>query len=249
MTHVKADGFTTPEPMAAAAKAGADAVGIVLIPGLKRTVTPAKAQTLLATYRAAVNSDNQPQVVGLFGDQPAEEVNAIVERLGLDAVQLCSNEGMAYCAEMTVPVYKVIGVDPEIPISAQLPRIMVLAQRHTMAGHRVVLDAKPSDGDYGGTGRRFDWEMAGRLAQAFDLMLAGGLTPDNVAEAIATVRPWGVDCSSGIETDGHKDIAKVRAYIEAARDADRQHERRGLRRFLAPFRRSKASPRSPRRGA
>ncbi len=237
MTHVKADGFITPEPMAAAAKAGADAVGIVLIPGLKRTVTPAKAQTLLATYRAMLNSGTRPQVVGLFADQPANEVNAIVERLELDAVQLCSGEGMAYCAEMTVPIYKVIGVNPDIPVSAQLPKIMVLAQRHTMAGHRVSLDARPT-GAYGGTGRSFDWEVAAQLAQAFDLQLAGGLAPDNVGVAIATVRPWGVDCSSGIETDGHKDIAKVRAYIEAAREADRKYARRGLRRFLPITRRS-----------
>lgn len=237
MTHVKADGFTTPEPMTAAANAGADAVGIVLIPGLKRTVTPAKAETLLATYRATLNSGNQTKVVGLFGDQPANHVNALAERLDLDAVQLCGAEGMAYCAEIKVPVYKVIGVNPDIPVRAQLPKIMVLAQRHTMAGHRVSLDAKPT-GAYGGTGRSFDWEVAAQLAQAFDLQLAGGLTPANVAEAITTVRPWGVDCSSGIETNGHKDIAKVQAYIEAAREADHKYARRGLRRFLPTTRRS-----------
>ena len=220
MIHVKVCGFITPEPMIAAARAGADAIGINFIPGLKRTVPPTKRESLLDTYRSTLQSQGGPQIVGLFGGQPAKEVNALVERLGLDAVQLCADEGMAYCAEMTVPIYKVIGVNPDVPISAQLPKIMVVAQRHTMAGHRIVLDARPA-GALGGTGRRFDWEVAGQLAQAFDLQLAGGLNPENVSQAVTEVRPWGVDCSSGVETDGHKDVTKVLAFVEAARSADR----------------------------
>ncbi len=231
MTHVKICGFTTVEPMLAAADAGSDAIGLVFVPGLKRTLTAERAEPLMREFRDALGSTPCPQIVGLFGDQPADEVNDFVARLGLDAVQLCADEGMAYCAEMTVPVFRVVGVNPDVPVSAQLPKIMVLAQRHIMAGHRIELDAQPA-GAYGGTGRRFDWELAGGLAEAFAFGLAGGLTPDNVGEAVATVKPWGVSTSSGIETDGAKDPAKVRAFVEAVRAADKAASRRGLRRFL-----------------
>jgi phosphoribosylanthranilate isomerase len=231
MTHVKICGFTTVEPMLAAAEAGSDAIGLVFIPGLERTVTADRAEPLIREFRDGLGSTPRPQIIGLFGDQPADEVNDFVARLGLDAVQLCADEGMAYCAEMTVPVFRVVGVNPDVPVSAQLPKIMVLAQRHIMAGHRIVLDAQPV-GAYGGTGRRFDWKLAEGLAQAFALGLAGGLTPYNVSEAVATVKPWGVDTSSGVESDGTKDLAKVRAFVEAVRATDKAASRKGLRRFL-----------------
>ena len=109
-------------------------------------------------------------------------------------------------------MYKVIGIDPDVPISAQMPRIMVLQHRHQMAGHKIVIDTKVP-GEHGGTGRTFDWDLAADLARGLDFSLAGGLTPDNVGEAVAAVKPWGVDTSSGVETDGEKDVAKVRAFV------------------------------------
>ena len=138
---------------------------------------------------------------------------------------------MGYCAAIRVPVYKVIAIDPEVPIAAQLPKIMVLQQRHTLAGHRIVVDTRVA-GEYGGTGQRFDWALAGELARAFEMSLAGGLSPDNVAEAVASVRPWGVDTSSGVETDGEKDPEKVRGFVRAVREADEAAAPRGLRRLL-----------------
>ena len=219
MTRVQVCGFQTPEPMLAAAEAGADAIGLVLIPGLKRSLAPDQAEQLLADYRQRVGATPGPEIVGLFGGQDAPEVNGLVERLGLDAVQLCADEGMGYAAQMRAPIYKVIGIDPALPRAANLMRAMVLMQRHAMAGHRLVLDTKP-EGIYGGTGQRFDWAIAADLAMAYETGLAGGLTPDNVAGAIAKVRPVAVDASSGVETDGEKDPAKVRAFVEAVRSAD-----------------------------
>ena len=231
MTRVQVCGFQTTEPMLAAAGAGADAVALVLIPGLKRSLSPDQAEALLADYRRALGGKPGPEVVGLFGDQDAAEVNALVERLALDAVQLCADEGMAYAARMRAPVYKVIGIDPALPRAANLMRAMVLMQRHAMAGHRLVLDAKPQ-GVYGGVGQRLDWGVAADLAMAYETNLAGGLNPDNVAEAIAQVRPVGVDASSGIETDGEKDPAKVQAFVEAVRAADRARAPGRLARLL-----------------
>ncbi len=227
MTHVKICGFQTPEAAAVAAEAGADAVGLVFVPTARRRISIEQAGEIVSALR----SHGLREIVGMFANQPAAEVNSAVDRLGLDAVQLCGSEGMGYCREMTVPIYKVIAVDEAIPISAQLPKLMVLLQRHSMAGHRLVLDARV-DGEYGGTGRRFDWELAAEMAQAFEITLAGGLDPDNVAEAVSNVRPWGVDTSSGVEIEGEKDPEKVRAFVRAVRQVDESLRGGGLRRLL-----------------
>lgn len=232
MTHAKVCGFRSAVGAIAAIDAGADAIGLVFVPSAGRRVTVDEASDILREVRAHLAGREQaPEIVGLFADQPAEEVNDAVERLALDSVQLCGSEGMAYAAQMTVPVYKVISIDPNIPISSQLPKVMVLQQRHQLAGHGIVIDTMVA-GEYGGTGQRFDWELAAGLAEGFDMSLAGGLTPDNVGEAVAQVRPWGVDTSSGVETDGEKDPAKIRAFIEAVREADAALARSPLKRLL-----------------
>ena len=219
-THVKICGFQTAEAAIAAVDAGADAVGLVFVPSAHRKLTLEEAEELLRHLRAHVGDGEPPEIVGLFADQPLEDVTNHVRWLGLDAVQLCGAEDVAYASKLDTTIYKVIGVDPEIPISAQLPRIMVLQQRHQLAGHRIVIDTKVA-GEYGGTGRAFDWEIAADLAEGLDMSLAGGLTPDNVADAVTSVRPWGVDTSSGVETDGAKDVDKVRAFVAAVREADK----------------------------
>ena len=86
------------------------------------------------------------------------------------------------------------------------------------AGYMAMLD-KYEQGSLGGTGRTFDWRIAGELASRYDLILAGGLTPDNVGRAVAEVGPWGVDVSSGVETDGVKDAAKIRRFAQEVRRA------------------------------
>ena len=229
MTHVQLCGFQTVGPMMAAIEAGVDAIGLVFVPTARRVVTVAQAGALLEEARAA--GGRLPAFVGLFGDQPSDEVNAIVDELGLDAVQLCGSEGMAYCARMTAPVHKVITIDPETPAAAQLPRVMVAQQRHALAGHRIVVDTQTA-GQYGGGGRSFDWGLAADLARSFEMSLAGGLSPDNVAEAVERVAPWGVDASSGVETDGEKDPAKIKAFVETVRAVDRRSNPRGLRRLF-----------------
>ncbi len=229
MTHVKICGFQTAEPMLAAIEAGVDSVGLVFVPGARRAISTAQAVAILEEARAFAGA--MPKVVGLFGDQPADEVNEAADALGLDAVQLCGSEGMDYCRRMTTPVYKVISIDPDVPIAAQMPRVMLMQQRHALAGHRIVIDTKVA-GEYGGTGRSFDWGIAADLARSFEMCLAGGLSPDNVAEAVQRVAPWGVDASSGVETDGEKDPAKVRAFVEAVRASEPIHKPRGILRLF-----------------
>ena len=229
MTHVKICGFRSAGPLLAAVDAGADAVGLVFVPSARRCMTADEARAVLDEARASGRT--LPPIVGLFADQPLDEVRQTVETVGLDAVQLCGSEGVEYASQLGVPVYKVISIDAETPISAQMPRIMVLQQRHALAGHRMVLDAQ-APGEYGGTGRRFDWDLAADFAGAFEMSLAGGLSPENVQEAVERVRPWGVDVSSGVETDGEKDPARVRAFVEAVRAVDARRKKGGLGRLL-----------------
>ena len=221
-------GFRTPGPVLAAVEAGADAVGLVFVPSARRCVSVARAEEILREVRGS--GLDLPRFVGLFADQPADEVEGAVRVLGLDAVQFCGDEGVGYCAHVGVPVHKVIGIDPDVPAEAQMPRVMVIQQRHALAGHRIVIDAK-TVGEYGGTGERFDWDLAAGLARSFEMSLAGGLSPDNVAEAVERVRPWGVDVSSGVETDGEKDPTKIRAFVENVRACERRERPRGLRRL------------------
>jgi phosphoribosylanthranilate isomerase len=192
----------------------------VFVPSAHRRLSIEEAEGLLSEVREHAGPNRMPEVVGLFADQPAEDVREHIGRLGLDAVQLCGAEDVGYAKGLEVPVYKVIGIDPEIPLSAQVPRVMVLQQRHELAGHRIVIDTKVA-GEYGGTGRTFDWQFAADLAAGLKMSLAGGLTPDNVGEAVTRVKPWGVDTSSGVESDGAKDADKVRAFVAAVRAADR----------------------------
>ena len=229
MTHVKICGFRSPRPLQAAIDAGADAVGLVFVPSARRRLTADEARALLDEVRASGRA--MPTVVGLFADQPPDEVQQTVASVGLDAVQLCGGEGVEYAGQLGLPVYKVISVDAETPVAAQMPRIMVLQQRHALARHRIVLDAH-APGEYGGTGRLFDWDLAADLAGAFEMSLAGGLSPENVQEAVERVRPWGVDVSSGVETDGEKDSAKVRAFVETVRALDARKKKGGFARLL-----------------
>jgi len=231
MTHVKLCGFQTLDPAIAAIDAGVDALGLVFVPSAHRRLGIHEADALLSDLRKHIGAGQGPKIVGLFADQPVEDVQAHIEQLKLDAVQLCGAEDVMYARQLSIPIYKVISVDPEVPIGAQIPRIMVLQQRHQLAGHRVVIDTKVA-GEYGGTGRTFDWQLAADLAEGFDMNLAGGLTPDNVGEAVTTVKPWGVDASSGVEIDGEKDSDKVRAFVKAVRAVDKQASRGLIKRLL-----------------
>ncbi len=218
MTYVKICGFQTSDAAIAAVAAGVDAVGLVFVPSARRRLDIADARALLAELRE-YDVESHSEIVGLFADQSAEEVKEHIEKLGLDSVQLCGAEDVGYTKDLGVPVYKVIGIDPSIPISAQMPRIMVLQHRHQLAGHRIIIDTKV-DGQFGGNGIEFDWALAADLARGLDFTLAGGLTPDNVGRAVAEVKPWGVDTSSGVETNGEKDIAKIAAFVGAVRAVD-----------------------------
>jgi phosphoribosylanthranilate isomerase len=157
----------------------------------------------------------RPLTVGVFADQPIEEVNEIAEEAGVDLVQLSGDETWDDCLLVTKQVIQVVHVSPiDSPADPM---------RFVEPGFALALMLDAAHGPYrGGGGRPFDWEVARVLSERIPVILAGGLNAANVGEAIARVHPWVVDVSTGTETDGRKDYDKVRAFISAVRAADRE---------------------------
>lgn len=207
-----------------AAQAGVDYIGLVFVPGRRRRLDTAAAAALAANLRAEFAPG--PQIVGLFVDQPLAVVRQIIQSVRLDAAQLCGQESPDYCRQLIqegeVTAIKVLHIPAqggddaaaELELLAGLETAM---RQYQAAGCHITLD-RLVDGLPGGTGQSFDWNIAAQLSdQGYSFLLAGGLTPANVAAAVAQVRPWGVDVSSGVETAGRKDPAKIRAFVDRAR--------------------------------
>jgi phosphoribosylanthranilate isomerase len=213
MTLVKICGLRTIEQAMTAAEAGADMLGLVFARS-RRQISPEQATSITAAVQAA-SGDRRPILVGLFVNETPERMLAIALQCGLDAIQLSGDEACALAERL--PGYRLLKA---IRLDNRASEASWLAAAQTAAVH-LLLDAHVP-GAYGGTGVLADWEQAAELARQRPIMLAGGLTPENVGAAIQQVRPWGVDVSSGVETDGVKDSAKIRAFVAAARTADQQ---------------------------
>jgi phosphoribosylanthranilate isomerase len=214
MTHVKICGIRDKVHALAAAEAGADFIGLVFAPS-PRQVKPHDARQIVG---AISKSGCAVKTVGVFVNTPASQVNAIADLYHLDWVQLSGDETWQYCLEINKPIIKAVRLGRQSPdeLCAELALgAEALSSRMFLA----LLDSKV-EGKYGGTGVPFDWSLAELVAMRFTVIMAGGLTPQNVAEAIQIVEPWGVDVSSGVEVEGVKDIARIRAFIDAVRKAD-----------------------------
>ena len=227
MTRIKICGIQDLASALVAADAGAEFIGLVFVPERRRRLDTEEALRIASGLRARAENlpagagQASPQVVGLFADQPAKDVLRTVELCELHMVQLCGGESLDYCGRLGVPVIKVVHVPGSPPVDetvASLSREMASLRDE---GHLITLDRKV-EGMQGGTGQSFNWDIARRLSEKkFPFLLAGGLTPDNVGAAVGKVRPWGVDVSSGVETSGLKDPEKIRAFIQAVREAAR----------------------------
>ncbi len=215
MTRVKICGIKKEEHALAAAEAGADFIGLILAPS-PRQVTPAQAEKIAAAVK---QSGYTTEVVGVFVNTPATEVNKTAETCHLDWVQLSGDEPWEYCCEIEKPLIKAVRVSrqqsPEEIRDILANGSRILANQK----HLYLLDPRVK-GKYGGTGTAFNWSLAQPAAERFPVIIAGGLTPENVARAIKTAIPWGVDTSSGVEVGGKKHVARIRAFIKAARRAD-----------------------------
>jgi phosphoribosylanthranilate isomerase len=222
VTLVKICGISDPRHARAAAAFGADFVGMVFAPS-RRQVTIGQAKRIaealgkdratpavLANVTAieAALAERRPLLVGVFADQDADTINSIAADCGLDLVQLSGSEPWEVNEHLTRPILKCMKVREGETAAHLMP--------HFHGGAVLLLDPFVA-GTYGGTGRTLDWHVAAEIAAQTPTVLAGGLAPENVAEAVRIVQPWAVDVSSGVETDGVKDTEKIRAFIAAAK--------------------------------
>jgi phosphoribosylanthranilate isomerase len=210
--RIKICGLTGIKPALEAGQAGADFLGLVFAPS-RRQVTPEKGQAIVRAVRGLAP---RPAVVGVFVNRSVGDVNRITDDCQLDWVQLSGRESWSYCQKIKKPIVKVIHISPGTTVEEVLSNIETGYHRLAKKEFFCLLDAKVG-GAYGGTGQTFDWELARAVSARFPVMVAGGLTPTNVGQLIMVVKPWGVDVSSGVETNGRKDISKIKAFIEAVR--------------------------------
>ena len=218
MTRLKVCGLRDPANALVAAEAGADFLGFNFVPGARRRLATEHARDVIGEYRLRWGKDG-PRLVGLFADQALDDVNHIVTYCDLDAAQLCGDERPEYWRALSVPVIKQVKVRDRGSTEGAVAETSRRVDEVVSNGQRAMLD-KYEAGALGGTGKTFDWQIARQVAERYEFLLAGGLTPDNVGRAIATAAPWGVDVSSGVETDGVKDPKKIAAFAAAVRQAD-----------------------------
>ena len=219
MTRVKICGLSKLDDAIAAAAAGADYLGIVFEPRSRRRLDEEDARELVRSFRDRWRRDG-PQWVGVFANQPLEEVNRLLAHCDMDMAQLCGQESTDYCAQVSRPVVKVVHVRSDAPQEDVLEDVHYSLADYRDGGCMVLLDTY-KEGVLGGTGQVFNWEVGRELAHSHSFLLAGGLSAENVAEAMQRVRPWALDVSSGVETDGRKDEAKIVRFIEQVQRTDR----------------------------
>jgi phosphoribosylanthranilate isomerase len=203
-TRIKICGITRSEDARAAAEAGADAIGLVFYPPSPRCLSLEWAQEL--------RKDLPPFVmpVALFVNPTAAEVSAVLERVRPAMLQFHGEETPVFCAQFGVPYVKACRVKPGVDLLEYL--------RPFSGAAGWLLDSHVEE--YGGIGERFDWSLV-PAERSHPLILSGGLTRENVREAVCRVRPWAVDVSSGVESaKGIKDAAKIAAFIAEVRHAD-----------------------------
>jgi phosphoribosylanthranilate isomerase len=200
---IKICGITRLEDAQLAVDCGVNALGFVFWPGSPRSMDPVRAQAIAARLPPFVTP------VGVFVNQPAEYVNGVAASVGLGVVQLHGDETLDFAASVERPVLKAMTLATgDAAIDGWPARTMVLLDAHDPVRR-------------GGTGRTIDWTRAAAIAARRPIVLAGGLNPDNVAEAIERVRPFGIDVSSGVEAaPGVKDHGRLRRLFDAIRHVD-----------------------------
>jgi len=213
MVRVKFCGFTNLEDAIAAIELGADLLGFNFYRASPRGISPADCRTIVQGLGGALARVGRPvRLVGVFVNHPPQEVRAILEHCGLHLAQLSGDEPAEDLQHIGPAAFKAVrlarGASLEQAIANLPPR----------QGEPAFLIDAAVPGHYGGTGHMTDWRQARLAARYFPLLLAGGLTPENAADAAATVQPWGLDVASGIENaPGKKDSRKMAAFVAAVK--------------------------------
>ncbi len=203
---VKICGITNLADARYAAGALADYLGFIFYEKSPRFIDPAEAG-------AIINWIEGPEKVGVFVNQPLDDVNRIAKESGLEMVQLHGNETLEYCQLIEKPIIKVI----HIPLDYDLEELKAKVLLYSEVAKFLLFDSK-IDNQWGGTGKTFDWNILKEITGDVPFFLSGGLNPNNLKEAIETVHPYAVDISSGVEEEpGIKDFEKIEAVMEIVR--------------------------------
>lgn len=203
-TRIKICGITSPADALIAANAGADAIGLVFYEPSSRAVTVEQAAAIAAVVPPFVS------VVALMVDEPVQRIERILEQVAIDVLQFHGGESPEFCGQFGRPWLKAVRMMPDLDLGAEAARY---------SGARGLLLDNWKEGVPGGTGEAFDWSLVPQdLARPW--VLAGGLSAENVAEAVAALQPWAVDVSGGVESEpGVKDAEKIAAFVAAVRGA------------------------------
>ncbi len=192
-------------------EAGASALGFMLADS-RRKIEPHSIVNILSALPSA-----RPSAVGVVVNESPGAIDEIVRLSGIDIVQLSGDESPEILGEIKYPVWKALRFPAGTTLEAasRIVESWLSPQRPVAA---ILIDAAVP-GRYGGSGHKANWELATHLARKYPVILAGGLSPENVAEAIGTVRPLGVDVSSGVEVHGSKDAVRIQDFVDASREA------------------------------
>jgi phosphoribosylanthranilate isomerase len=205
MTKIKICGIKTVNDALAAMEAGADLIGFNFYPKSPRYIDVGQCRDIMAVMRQY----GHITYVGVFVNASADEIRATMDTCGLSLAQLHGDESTGMLNALHGKAFKAFRGIPQSPDG--------LARRTAPA---FLIDASVK-GLYGGSGVAADWERAAELADQYPVLLAGGLTPENVVEAVRQVQPWGVDVASGVEcAPGEKDPQKMKAFVQAVRNHD-----------------------------
>ncbi len=205
MVKVKICGITNPEDAGAAVDFGADALGFVFFKGSPRYISPENASSIIKTLPAFITT------VGVFVNEPAGNIGKILSASGIDLIQMHGEETPEMCK-----LYR--RVIKAIMVKSMSSLMHLDGYRNIVSA--FLLDAYTPD-VHGGTGKKFNWDIALEAKQFGSIILAGGLTPDNISDAVRHTTPYAVDVSSGVELrKGEKNHEKMRLFIEKAKSAE-----------------------------
>ncbi len=216
---IKVCGLQEEEHMIAAAAAGVDYVGLVFARS-RRQVTPVQATRLV---RSLEGTRGRPLVVGVFVNESSHTVNSLVEQCGLDMVQLSGGENAEFCATVATPIIRSIPVYKRTTGYEVMRKVNDIRSFDSVKEVFFLLDTGTATG-HGGSGRSFDWRVAEYVSRYTPALVGGGLNSANVGQLVRTVRPLGVDVSSGVELDGRKNATLIHAFVHAVRKVQQELE-------------------------
>ena len=215
MTNVKICGLRTLSDATIAIQEGADFIGFVFVQNVTRQINVSTAKKIIKQTKKLLQPDAQLKFVGLFVNEQIDQINQIINECELDYVQLCGNETPTQWKSLNTNVIKQLKIPPSIAEELTIDEEMIIrdAEMIYSSGAKILIDADVQ-GKHGGTGVLSDWDLASKISAKYPVILAGGLTPRNVSNAIQVVNPWGVHVSSGVESNSQKDPEKIAQFIK-----------------------------------